>query len=175
MTIDEYSQLKTGFEMRSVLINELPTEDLRSSRLQWNNKLADYALNWDWIVNEIKSTDLVRREGEKVILSNVNIHQGFSNFFSEGPDETPVQPERARTVVVVVFFFGGVSITSAKCEVPCGRGQGPWKLWGYWCSLMQSQPYFGPFTICLKPFFFFFYFHSNILCIMQSKTKNEVQ
>ena len=24
--------------------------------------------------------------------------------------------------------------------------------WGYRCSLMQSQPYFGPFTICLKPF-----------------------
>ena len=30
-----------------------------------------------------------------------HIWQGFSNFFSEGPDETPVQPERAKTV------FGG--------------------------------------------------------------------
>ena len=57
-------------------------------------------------------------------------------------------------------------ITSAKREVPCGRGpgpaQGPWKLWGYRCSLMQSQPYFGPFTICLKPVLNYFY--SNILC-----------
>ena len=51
-------------------------------------------------------------------------------------------------------------ITSARREVPCGRGpgpaQGPWKLWGYRCSLMQSQPYFGPFTIVLKPFFITF-------------------
>ena len=31
------------------------------------------------------------------------VEQGFSNFFSEGPDETPVQPERARTV----FGLGG--------------------------------------------------------------------
>ena len=88
-----------------------------------------------------------------------SLKQGFSNFFSEGPDETPVQPERARTV----FGWGGgaeyvpeAHITSAKRKVPCGRGpgpaQGPWKLWGYRCSLMQSQPYLGPFTICLKPF-----------------------
>ena len=53
---------------------------------------------------------------------------------------------------------GGVRICaqSVHHEVPCVRGpglaQGPWKLWGYWCSLMQPQPYFGPFTICLKPF-----------------------
>ena len=62
-----------------------------------------------------------------------------------------------------LFLEGGVRICalpSAKREVPCGRGpgpaQGPWKLWGYWCSLMQSQPYFGPFTVCLKPFFITF-------------------
>ena len=73
---------------------------------------------------------------------NWSIGQGFSNFFSEGPDETPVQPERVRTV-----FGGGedifmreAHITSAK-SLP-GPAQGPWKLWGYRCSLMQSQPYF---------------------------------
>ena len=35
----------------------------------------------------------------------VGLEQGFSNFFSEGPDETLVQPERARTVFF--FFWGG--------------------------------------------------------------------
>ena len=39
---------------------------------------------------------------------NINtLDQGFSNFFSEGPDETPVQPERARTVFFFFFFFWG--------------------------------------------------------------------
>ena len=43
-----------------------------------------------------------------------------------------------------------------------GPTEGPWKLWGYRCSLMQSEPYIGRFTICLKPFYNYFY--SNILC-----------
>ena len=49
-------------------------------------------------------------------------------------------------------------ITSAKSLADGFQGplKGPWKLWGYTvvcrCSLMQSQPYFGPFTICLKHF-----------------------
>ena len=60
---------------------------------------------------------------------NINtLDQGFSNFFSEGPDETPVQPERARTVFFFfVFFWGQICARSVhhEREVPCSRGPGP--------------------------------------------------
>ena len=36
-----------------------------------------------------------------------SLGQGFSNFFSEGQDETPEQPERARTFFFFFFFLGG--------------------------------------------------------------------
>ena len=48
------------------------------------------------------------------------LRQGFSNFFSEGPDESPVHPERARTVFGAGGGGGGAEyvreahITSAK-------------------------------------------------------------
>ena len=45
----------------------------------------------------------------------MTLEQGFSNFFSEGPDETPVQPERARTV-----FGGGGGKMCAK-RTSCAR------------------------------------------------------
>ena len=44
-----------------------------------------------------------------LILKEINaLKQGFSNFFSEGPDETPVQPERASCFFF--FFFGGANM-----------------------------------------------------------------
>ena len=38
--------------------------------------------------------------------------QGFSNFFSEGPDETPVQPERARPVFLLLEGGGRICARS---------------------------------------------------------------
>ena len=38
-----------------------------------------------------------------------------------------------------------VHVQSAKREVPYGQGPGLWKLQGFRCSLMQSEPYFEVF------------------------------
>ena len=46
------------------------------------------------------------------------------------------------------------------------------QLWGYRCSLMQSEPYFGPFTICLKPFFYYTECNQIEACFILSHTND---
>ena len=53
------------------------------------------------------------------------LDQGFSNFFSEGPDATPVQPERARTVFG--GGGGGVGICAQSANSLAAGVQGPLK------------------------------------------------
>ena len=43
-----------------------------------------------------------------------SILQGFSNFFSKGPDETPVQPERAITVFDGRVGGGGANMCAKR-------------------------------------------------------------
>ena len=88
-------------------------------------------------------TMVIQYEIEEPRPWSIGLEQGFSNIFSEGPDEIPMQPERARTV----FFFGGgaeyvreADITSAK-SLAAGV-QGPLKGPGssgvidaLWCNL----------------------------------------
>ena len=83
---------------------------------------------------------------------------GFSNFFSEGPDETPVQPERARTV------FGGGGGGKNMCAKSLAAGFFFFEALGL---LMLSDAISALFWTIYNLFeTFFYYTHSNILCII---------